>query len=116
MRSKEERILLMHRRADCLQREKDKRFLAGAGSINLALFAVLLVLIVHLQGLSGGVGESVFTASSLLSQSAGGYVLVAVVFFMLGVLISVFLMRTQRKKQHLDVEANKENQEEERRK
>ena len=116
MRSSEERIRLMHRRADSLRREKDKRILAGAGSAGLLLLAGLLVCLVHLQGLSEGYGEGAFSASSLLSQSTGGYVLVAVVFFMLGVLITVFLMRHQKTKHHLDEEAKNSNHEEGRRK
>ena len=39
MRNSEERIRLMHRRADSLRREKDKRILAGAGSAGLLLLA-----------------------------------------------------------------------------
>ena len=116
MRSSEERIRLMHRRADSLRRKKEKRILAGAGSAGLLLFAVLLVCLVHLQGLSEGYGEGAFSASSLLSQSTGGYVLVAVIFFMLGVLITVFLMKYQRTKQHWDEETKNDNQEEGRRK
>ena len=98
MRSNEERIRLMHKKAAGLQRKKDKRRLITAGGISTALFAVLLSLTFCLQGLTNGYQEGQFTASSLLSESTGGYVLVAVIFFMLGVLISVTLIRYRRKK------------------
>ena len=101
MRSSEERIRLMHERAAGIQREKDRGRLITAGSISTALFVVLLSLTIYLQGLTGYIGDQ-FTASSLLSDSAGGYVLVAVAFFMLGVLISALLIRYQRRKQHLN--------------
>ena len=96
MRSNEERIRLMHERATGLQRERDRKNLLTGGSISAALFAGLLTLTFYLQGMTGYTGGQ-FTASSLLSDSVGGYVLVAVIFFMLGVLISVALIRYQRK-------------------
>ncbi len=99
MRSNEERIRLMHERAAGLQRKKDSGRLITAGCISTALFAVLVTLTFYIQGLTGYCGNR-FTASSLLSESVGGYVLVAVIFFMLGVLISVLLYRYQRKKRH----------------
>ena len=101
MRSSEERIRLMHEKAAGIQREKDRGRLITAGGISTALFVVLLSLTIYLQGLTGYIGDQ-FTASSLLSDSAGGYVLVAVIFFMLGVLISVLLIRYQRRNRHLN--------------
>ena len=101
MRSSEERIRLMHQRAAGLQRKKDRERLITAGGISTVLFAVLISLTFYLQGLTGYIGDQ-FTASSLLSDSAGGYVLVAVIFFMTGVLISVLLIRYQRKKHRLN--------------
>ena len=101
MRSSEERIRLMHERAAGLQRKKDRGGLITAGGISTVLFATLLILTLYLQGLTGYVGDQ-FTASSLLSNSAGGYVLVGVIFFMLGVLISVALIRYQRRKHRLN--------------
>ena len=92
MRNNEERIRLMHERAAGLQRKKDKGILLTAGVISAALFAVLLSLTLFLQGLTGYIGGQ-FTASSLLSESVGGYILIAVIFFMLGVLISAILIR-----------------------
>lgn len=101
MRSNEERIRLVHERAAGLQRRKDRGRLITAGSISTALFAVLLSLTLYLQGLTGYTGGQL-TASSLLSDSTGGYVLVAVIFFMLGVLTSVALIRYQRRQHRLN--------------
>ena len=101
MRSNEERVRLMHERAAGIQREKDRGRLITAGGISTALLVVLLSLMIYLQGLTGYLGGQ-FTASSLLSESVGGYVIVAVIFFMLGVLISVLLIRYRRKKHHLN--------------
>ena len=101
MKSNEERIRLMHERAAGIQKKKDARLLLTTGGVSAALFAVLLSLTIYLQGLTGYIGDQ-FTASSLLSESAGGYVLVAVAFFMLGALISVLLIRYQRRKHRLN--------------
>ena len=97
MRSNEERIRLMHERAAGLQKKKEGRLLLSAGGISTALFALLIGLTIYLQGLTGYAGDQ-FTASSMLSESAGGYVLVAVVFFMLGVLITALLKKYQIRK------------------
>lgn len=102
MRSNEERIRLMHQRAAGLQRKKDRGRLITAGAISTALFSVLFSLTIYLQGLTGYM-DGQFTASSLLAESAGGYVLTAVVFFMLGVLISAAIIRYRRKKDQLNV-------------
>ena len=98
MKSGEERVREMHRRAAELKKTRDRGLLLASGSLSGLLCAMLLCLILHLQGLSGGYAEELFAASSLLSEDAGGYVLVAVVFFMLGVVISVLLIRYQRKR------------------
>ena len=112
MRSKEERIRLLHQRAAGLQKKNDVRRLLTAGGISTVLFAALLSLTIYLQGLTGYAGDQ-FTASSLLADSAGGYVLVAVIFFMLGVLISVALIRYQKRKHRLkDPDMDNKNAEE----
>ena len=112
MRSNKERIRLMHERAAGIQREKDRGRLIIAGGISTALFVVLISLTIYLQGLTGYLGGQ-FTASSILSENAGGYVLVGVIFFMLGVLISVALIRYQKRKHRLkDPDMDNKNAEE----
>lgn len=97
MRTQEERISQLHKRAEQLQRQKDRRQIAGLGSMS-AFFAVLLVTVL-LQG--GGLSQSAsagqFTGSSLLSEAAGGYVLAAVLAFFAGVIITAVIFRYRKK-------------------
>ena len=97
MRTAEERISKLHKRAEQLQRQKDRRQIAGLGSMS-AFFAVLLTAILFQEvGLSQGVSEGQFTGSSLLSDVAGGYVLAAVLAFFAGVIITAVIFRYRRK-------------------
>ena len=41
--------------------------------------------------------EGQFTGASMLSESAGGYVLIAVIAFFAGVIITAVLLRSRRK-------------------
>ena len=102
-RGNEEMHWLMHQRAAQLQRKRDQRFLFASGGVSTALFAVLLGMMFYLQGSSGRYMAGVFTAASLLSDSAGGYVLVAVLCFFSGVLVTIFLRRYQAKRSSKDL-------------
>lgn len=99
MRSTEEIVRDVHVRARALQREEAQRRLTITGGACGALIVALLAVI----GVYGGLWHRPLTASyagaSLLGDSAGGYVLVAVVAFMLGVTITVILKWQQRKKE-----------------
>ncbi|MBO4627425.1 MAG: hypothetical protein J5645_05580 [Lachnospiraceae bacterium] len=97
MKSIDERIALLNHKVYELQRKRERRLLAVSGAACLALFAALLVVVKKLAvNVTEGAGE-LFTGSSLLGDSAGGYVLVAVVAFMLGVVIAVTIKRYRAK-------------------
>ena len=100
--TQEERIRELHNRAEKLQRAADGRRLAVLGSVSVFFAALLTVSLNLIGGLSENIRESSFTGASLLSSDSGGYVLVAVAFFMLGALISVLLIRYQRRKHRLN--------------
>ena len=105
MKSNEERIELMHKRAEKLQRERNKRLMVGSIGAGVMLFAVLIGASIGLDVQTAESAETTFAASSLLDDNIGGYVMVAVVAFMIGVAITVLI------KKHL---VNKKNVEEER--
>ena len=93
MRSAESFICEVHRRAAGLCRRADRRQILLLSVINAGLLTALLVLI----GRPHRIARIALTGSSLLDESAGGYVAVAVLSFMLGAAITFFLRRYLRK-------------------
>lgn len=97
MRTGQERLLLMHRRADELQKKKNRTMATIWCGISVLLLVLLVGVTAATDGGHGILSDSV-TASSLLSESAGGYVAVAVAAFMIGVIVTaVFMVRKRRR-------------------
>ena len=93
MRTSEERLKLLHERADEMQRQRDALRLKLTGGAS-GVLAVCLISLLAVFGKSGhGITESGYAGTSLLSESAGGYVLVAVIAFAVGVVLTVMLTR-----------------------
>ena len=86
MRSNEERINLMHRRAEELQKKREKMILAGMGVASAFLGIILIVFTGYSIGAPGAVTDVAMAGTSMLADSAGGYVLVAVAAFFAAVL------------------------------
>ena len=97
MRTSEERIEQLHRRADVLQRQRSRWQLAGLGSASVFFAVMLTTMIVQEGKLSHSVTGGQYTGSSLLSDSAGGYVIAAVIAFFVGVIITAAIFRYRRK-------------------
>lgn len=97
MRTAEERIEKVHRRVKALERQRVKQQLAGFGSASAVLVVVLAVVMQRVGGLSISVTEDPYAGSSLLSESAGGYVLAAVIAFFIGVILTVVCLRYRRR-------------------
>ncbi len=91
-------ITAMHERARLLRRARDKTVNTVLGAASFLMLAGIVVL----ASLSGGglhpVGNTGHAGSSLLYEGAGGYVLVAVISFMVAVVITVLCMRWNEKK------------------
>ena len=83
-----ERIARMHSRAGELKRQREKKTIAVWGSISLGLMAVLLLLVIRTERITQQVFVSRFAASSMLDENAGAYVLIAVIAFTAGVLVT----------------------------
>ncbi len=98
MKSNEERIELMHKKAKKLQYERNRRLMIGSAIVGAMLFAVLIVSSVVFNVQIEGTAETTFAASSLFSYSLGGYVMVAVIAFMIGVVITVILKKHTKRK------------------
>ena len=97
MMTPEKRIRELHNRAEKLQRAADGRRLAVLGSVSVFFAALLTVSLNLIGGLSENIRESSFTGASLLSSDSGGYVLVAVLAFFAGVLITVLIFSNRKK-------------------
>lgn len=95
--TQEKRIRELHKRAEKLQRAADGRRLAVLGSVSVFFAALLTVSLNLIGGLSENIRESSFTGASLLSSDSGGYVLVAVLAFFAGVLITVLIFSNRKK-------------------
>ena len=91
MRTAEERILLVHRRTLEIKNKVIRRRLLVSGAVSAAVF-FLLIWAVKLAGdyAGGSIGSisSGYTASSMLNENTGSYVLVAVLAFMAGVALT----------------------------
>lgn len=93
MKSNEERIELMHKKAEKLRHERNKRLMAVSGSAFALIFALLVVASVRLGTQVADHAEATFAASSLFSVSIGAYVMVALIAFMIGVAITVLIKK-----------------------
>ena len=93
MRTDQERILIMHRRAALLIHQREKKTLILIGGACFCLSVLLAAVTAHLTALPYGMAGSDFTGASLLAESTGGYVLAAVIAFMAGVVITAALIR-----------------------
>jgi putative copper export protein len=86
------------KRSDRIRREREKRLIRGMTSACVVLLVALTACISIFSGSGGSpVSESVY-GSFLLSAEAGGYVLVAVLAFICGIIASVLAEKIRKKK------------------
>ncbi|MBR3227219.1 MAG: hypothetical protein IKF68_01610 [Erysipelotrichaceae bacterium] len=90
MRTDKERISALHERVLRLQ---DRKRINTWGTLSAGLFALLTAFIVMVDVPFQAIGSSDLSGSSLLEESAGGYVLVAVLSFAAAVCITVYCIR-----------------------
>ena len=100
MKDTGERIELMHRRTRELRHKRERTTLIMSGGSCMVLFVALMEAVMNFGG--GMLTAGAYTGTMLLSENAGGYVIVAVMAFMAGVAVTVFLRertRAKRKRQ-----------------
>ena len=97
MRSTEDRLTRMHERAAAIKRQEDRSRLRILGSLSAGLMVCLVVCIQQLQSMHHGILSGQSTGSSLLDDSAGGYVLAAVIAFIAGVAITAAIYKYRNK-------------------
>ena len=85
----------MHRRAAELKRKTEQRRLSVLAAVSSCLF-VCLVALTFAPGRIGSEGAGCeYAGSSMLFESAGGFVLTAVLAFAAGVLVTVMIHRAR---------------------
>ena len=99
MRTNQERLVLLHRRAGELQKRKERSVIRAWCGASLLCSVCLIALAAVLGGRGHGIAQDgTSAASSLLSESTGGYVLAAVLAFITGVVITAAIMTKKKNK------------------
>ena len=89
MAKNEEHIAALHQKMRKLRRKRDLQGLYAGGAVCTSLAIILIALVRTMSGTVSGSEMILYTASSLLDESAGGYVVTALAAFSLGVVVSV---------------------------
>jgi len=97
MKNADVRLMKMHERAAELKRRRDKAFIRILGGVSAGLTVCLVIILQQTQSLHHEITGIRNTGSSLLSGSVGGYVLVALIAFFTGVILTVILIRSRKK-------------------
>ncbi len=98
MRSETERIDELHKRVRKLRRQRDKRGLVISGGVSVLLAVFLVAVMLRTDRVYQSITGSGLAGSSLLSESAGGYVLAAVIAFFIGVIVTAVIYKSRKKK------------------
>ena len=93
MRSIEEKLLLLHNRAEKLERQREKRLLSLTGGFASVMALILIICVMNFSNLSHSLQETSFSGASLLNESIGGYVIVAIAAFVAASILTVFCLR-----------------------
>lgn len=89
----EERISSLHMRMDALKEKRERRRTAALGVGGGLLALCLMLLIADFGKSDSGGAPSPYSGATMMFENIGGYVLVAVLAFMLGVVITVALIK-----------------------
>ena len=88
----EARVLALHARMDARRRARERRKTAALGSAGTILTACLIYIVFSGSGTRFGSAAGPYAGAALLFENAGGYVLAAVLAFMAGAAVTVFLL------------------------
>ncbi len=100
MRTAQERVAAMHQRARQLRCRRANAALAQLGALCVVLLIGLTTLALDMGRPHTGVSPGQYMGSTMLFESAGGYVLVALAAFAVGVIVTAVLIR-RRKRENL---------------
>ena len=97
MRTNEERIQALHARVTALQHQRERRKTCAIGAASAVLTACLLFMVFGGEEMHPGGAVGLYSGATMLFEGAGPYVLIAIVAFMAGVIVTVALIRSRRK-------------------
>ena len=91
----EDKIALIHKRAEKIREERDRRLMRIEACVS-TLLGLVLVLLIAFLGRNGnpGQGDTVgtgYAGASIMESSAGAYVLVALAAFFFGVMLTILI-------------------------
>ena len=98
MMTTEERVRDLHARMDERKRLRERRITGLTGTACAVLAAFLILLTVSERGTYPGGPAGMYSGSVLLFEGAGAYVLVAVIAFMAGVVVTVACIISKKKR------------------
>ena len=93
MMTDEERVAALHKKMHAYRRKKDRRITAVCGVASSVLLLCLILLPILQEGPHEGSTSGMYSGSALLFSGIGGYVLIGVLAFIIGVGIAVFCIR-----------------------
>ena len=95
----EERIRSLHARTAALRRARERRK-TGAAGVSCAVLAICLLFMIFSGGggMHAGGAAGLFSGATMLFEGAGPYVLIAIIAFMAGTVITALCIRYRMKR------------------
>ena len=94
----EERIRSLHARMDRQLRAREQRKTALTGAAGVVLAVCLILMIVSDGGKRLGGSPAMYSGAALLFEGAGAYVLIAIVAFMAGVIVTYICIKHKKRR------------------
>ena len=95
MKTTEQQILLMHRRAEKMIQRQERYIVSVFAVLSVVLFGALFGVISGFSGIFHRISGESFAGASILDETIGGYLLAAVLAFMAGAAITVICLKRQ---------------------
>ena len=96
MTAVDNRIEALHARMEIRRRARERRKTVALGMCSSGLALCLLLFVFGEDGTHAVGFAGLYNGTTILFENAGGYVLTAVIAFMVGVLITVLCIRSRR--------------------
>lgn len=97
MMTNEERIQALHARVAALQRQRERRKTGAVGAVSVVLTVCLLFMVFGGGGMHPGGAAGLYSGATMLFEGAGPYVLISIVAFMAGVIVTVLCLRYKKR-------------------
>ncbi len=108
----EERVRSLHNRMDALRRAKERRKTGAIGAAGTVLTVCLVLLVFGSGKLHPGGAAGLYSGATMLFEGAGAYVLIAIIAFTAGVIVTAAIMRKLKKEADKNNTVQEKNEEE----